>query len=141
MNEYRHIICATDLSENSQYVCARAAALSGCFGSRLTLLHVIEYFPEDKSNEFIEPEDVDPKQYRENEALKILSKLAGSIGCGNASKVVLFSTHSGWHEIVHYALDKEADLIVLNEHEHRAAVNARNLSKHRAYDVLTVHTP
>lgn len=146
MNNYQHIICATDLSESSQYVCARAAALSGCFGSKLTLLHVVEYFPEDKSNEFIEPEDVDPKRYRENEALKILARLAGNLDCNNAARVVLFSTHSGWREIVNFALAKEADLIVLTDHEHRgisalSAFTARNLSKHRTYDVLTVHAP
>jgi universal stress protein A len=143
MNMYRHIICATDLSENSQYVCARAAALSGCFDSRLTLLHVVEYFPEDKSNEFIEPEDVDPRQYREDQALKILQKLASSIGCSGASRVVLFSTHSGWHEVARFALDKQADLIVLTERENRGltAFAPRSLSRQRAYDVLTVHVP
>jgi universal stress protein A len=142
MNTYHHIVCATDLTEHSHFVCSRAAILANCFRSKLTLLHVVEYFPEDKSNEFIEPEDVDPKQYCESEALKALGNLAGSIGCSNASRVVLFSSHSGWREIVRFAMDQQADLIVLTENEYRgnSALSAF-MSKHRSCDVLTVHVP
>ncbi|MFB0933907.1 MAG: universal stress protein, partial [Pseudomonadales bacterium] len=42
MAEYRHIIAAVDLTEESHHVAKRACALSAAYGSKLSCLHVIE---------------------------------------------------------------------------------------------------
>jgi universal stress protein A len=141
---YRNILCAVDFSEGSQIACARAAALTECFGSTLTLLHVIEHFPEDRSNNIIAPENVDPSEYRENEAHRNLAELAAKAGCNEAAREVHFSPRTGWHEIVHFAQETKVDLIILAEHIHHGpatltASTARNVLTHVASDVLIVH--
>ncbi len=143
MDPYRHILCATDLSADGSPACERAAAVARCFDARLTLLHVVEFFPEDRSNDDIAPEDVDPRDYAQRRARERLAALARDAGCADAELVVRFASQSSWHEILDYAGAQGADLIVVSEHEHgglKALVptTARHLSAHHASDVLVV---
>lgn len=119
MHSYRHILCATDFSAASDLACARAAALSECFGAQLTLLHVVENFPERRSNQVIAPEDADPQQYRDDEARRRLREQAERVGVEPTHQQVTFTTESAWHAIADYAQTHQVDLVVLAEHEQR----------------------
>ena len=118
MGIYQRILCAVDFSGLSEAACARAIALTRHFKAQLTLLHVVEYFPEDRSNEIIAPEIEDPAGYQETRARDGLHELAGRLGYKEAEQEVLFSPHSAWHEILRFAGTHETDLIVLGCHGH-----------------------
>lgn len=117
MDNYRHILCATDFSTASDLACARAATLSQCCDARLTLLHVVDKFPERRSNQVIAPEHVDPEQHRAEQARQHLSEQAARVGCETADLQVNFTTESAWREVVDYAQANQVDLVVLAEHE------------------------
>jgi len=113
MQPYQRILCAVDFSGISEAAAARAAVLAHQAGAQLIFLHVVEYFPEDRSNELIAPESTDPAKYRERQARDQMTELANRLGCKEAKQEVLFSKRSAWHEIVRFAGQVDADLIVL----------------------------
>jgi predicted transcriptional regulator with HTH domain len=52
------------------------AGFAQLYGARLTLLHIVEHVPEDRSNVDIALKDVDPVRYHEEKALASLDELA-----------------------------------------------------------------
>ena len=143
MKNYKHIVCAIDFSRHGEAACMRAIELITHYGSHLTLLHVVENFPEDRSNEVIAPEHIDPALYREGQARKELSKLATRLQYLAATHQVLFSMHAAWHEIVRFAEENKVDLIVVGSHGNHgiAAVlgsTASGVVNHAPCDVLAV---
>ena len=118
MESYKHILCAMDFSEHCEAAAKRAADAARHHGAKLTLLHVVEYFPEDRSNVDIAPEDVDPRAYREQKALAALQGFSRQLGYDydKLAQEVRFSTNSAKHEIVEFAKLQGADLIVLATH-------------------------
>jgi len=118
MKPYQNILCATDFSQYSQVASERAAELAQYYGAQLTLLHVVDHFPEDRSNEQIAPENADPTAYRKEQAHASLTELARHLGQSDARKEVRFSTYSAQHEILHVAKEWGVDLIVLATHGH-----------------------
>ncbi|HHJ16625.1 MAG TPA: universal stress protein [Gammaproteobacteria bacterium] len=116
MEGYRHILCATDFSGYSEQAAERALELAQYYAARLTLLHVVEYFPIDRSNESITPEDVDPAVYREHRARASLNELVKRMDNEEAAQEVRFSPHSAKREIVQYAKQNNIDLIVVATH-------------------------
>jgi universal stress protein A len=118
MEAYSHILCATDFSLNSERAVERAIDISKQHNAKITLLHVVENFPEDRSNEVIAPEDIDPAEYCDEQARSRLSELAQQFNCEDAAQVVLFSSYSAGREIARYAAEQHADLIVVSSHGH-----------------------
>ncbi len=118
MENYRNILCATDFSALSKAATERAIKLANIYDAQLILLHVVEYFPENRSNIQITPEDADPAVYREQQARAALGELAVHLEIGDAQQEVLFSTQAAKHEIVRYAEEKNVDLIVIGTHGH-----------------------
>lgn len=116
MGIYQHIVCAVDFSRYSESACQRAAELVNLFGAQFTLLYVVENFPEDRSNEIIAPEHIDPARYRENQARTDLAELARRLQLQEANQQVLFSMESASHEIVRFAAENHSDLIVVGSH-------------------------
>lgn len=72
MEKYNNILCTIDFSPHCQLAATRAAELAQRYDAELTLLHIVEYYPEQRSNEWIEPEGADPKAYQENKARSLL---------------------------------------------------------------------
>ena len=143
MATYRRILCAVDFSETSEEACRRALEFSRLFEAELNLLHIVEYFPEDRSNDFIAPECDDPTGFVESQAHLGLDELATRLGCGDATRHVLFSPHSARREIVSFAKDNDIDLIVLGSHgRHGIAVllgsTANGVVIRASCDVLAV---
>ena len=116
MKNYRHILCPTDFSDHCRAAVERAMELAQHYGARLTLLHVIDYFPEEIPNDWIPPEDEDPKQYLLDRARDLLQQLADSLSLQGAELVSRLSDASAKHEITRYATEQEIDLIVMSSH-------------------------
>lgn len=116
MENYRHILCAIDFSPSSESAVDRAAVLARDTGAQLTLLHVVEYFPVDRSNEQIAPENTDPEQYRMSRAHEGLADQARRLGEIESLQEVVVSEHSAKHEIVRFAKERQMDLIVVASH-------------------------
>ena len=143
MEGYRHIICATDFSDHCRMAAERAAAIARCYSAQLTLLHVVEYFPEDRSNVEIAPEDVDPEAYREEMAHAALEEFAQRLGYDKLTQEVRFSTYSAKHEIVRFAEEQNANLIVVASHGRYGIIpilgsTAYGVTHGAPCDVLTV---
>lgn len=116
MKSYRNVLCATDCSDFCIAAAERAAEMARFHGAQLTLLHVVEHFPVDRSNHIIAPENVDPKTYREQQARISLAKLAQHLKYDTAAQEVRFSTRAAKHTIVRVAKEQNADLIVVATH-------------------------
>jgi len=116
MEVYWDILCAIDFSPYSEAAVERAAVLDLSVGARLTLLHVVEFFPEDRSNEQIAPEDIDPAQYRMSRAREGLNEKAQHLGELEAAQQAVVSEHSAKHEIVRFSEERQMDLIVVASH-------------------------
>lgn len=144
MEHYRHILCATALGPESRHACARAAAVSAAAGGTLTLLHVVENFPQDSSVKEIAPEDQDPQSFRERRAQDQLKEIAHESGCECAALEVRFTDGPAWREILRVASETEADLIVLGGAVHRppatlASTTRDALAERAPCDILTVN--
>ena len=115
MFAYKNILCATDFSPNCSKALKRAAELARAYDARLTLIHVVEYFPEQRSNEWIEREGEDPKAFEQRKAQEGLDKLAGQVDI-DIDQEIRFTNHSAKHEIIRYAEAQGIDLIIVASH-------------------------
>jgi universal stress protein A len=143
MGIYNHVLCAIDFSHHSEAACARAISLVNNLTGQLTLLHVVENFPEVRSNEIIAPENIDPAEYRKHQAQKRLSELAKQLQYEQAIHQVVFTPYSAWHEIVRFAIENKVDLIVLGSNgsfgiSALLGSTAHGVVNHALCDVLTV---
>lgn len=144
MKAYRHILLATDFSEYAEMAALRATDLARHHQARLTLLHVVEYFPEDIPIEWIPPEDTDPAGFLTNRARGLLAQLAKRLQREDAAQEVVRTTRSAKHEIVHFAEQREVDLIVVGTHGRRGIAalwgsTANGVLHRTSCDVLAVH--
>lgn len=140
---YQNILCATDFSKYAHAAFLRGTELAKLYNAKLTLLYVVEYFPEDRSNSQIAPENIDPKEYREEQALSLMSEQTYSSEYNDVNKVVRFSPHSAKQEIIHYAEEQKNDLIIVSSHGHHGigallGSTANGLSQSSSCDVLVV---
>lgn len=116
MKSYRNILCATDFSDHCRIAAERAADLARLYGARLTLLHVVEHFPVDRSNVDIAPEDVDPAAYHEDKARASLAALARQLRLDRVGQEVRFSMESARDEILRFVEEQQTDLVVVASH-------------------------
>ena len=144
MNGYQNILVAADFSAAGEKAVEKAGTLAGRFGASLTLLHVIEHFPEDMPVSVIPPEDVDPQKYLTDRARSSLEKLSARIGQPAAALEMVVSTHSASREIVRYAQGHGIDLIVVGSHgkggiKGMSGSTANSVVQAAIVDVLVVH--
>jgi len=116
MKSYQNILCATDFSVHSRAAAERALEMARLYGAKLTLPHVVEYFPEDRSNELIALEDSEPSAYRKQQAHTLLAKFSEDLGYVDAHREVSFSTGSARDGIIRFAEEQSIDLIVVATH-------------------------
>ena len=113
MAEYRHIIAAVDLTEESHHVAKRACALSAAYGSKLSCLHVIEPLSLAYGGDI--PMDLSTIQEQIQETAKLhLAEFAKSLNIAPEDQHLIF----GRPETEIHALAKQvdADLIVVGSH-------------------------
>ena len=113
---YRHVLAAVDLGGRGQPVVTRAARIAGLYGASLTLLHVIDCFPVDRSNTLIAPEDRDPLAYEREDSLSQLEALASKAGVAQCRQEVVVSAHKASREIPAFAAANGVDLVVTGSH-------------------------
>jgi len=114
MSDYKHILCAVDLNNDSLPVAARAAELAKLYHAQLSLLHVVEYIPIDLANELVLPQQQEIEQQLVAQSKAHLASLAKNIEAEQLREaVVQGSTKS---EIIEYSRDHQVDLIVLGRH-------------------------
>lgn len=113
---YRQVLAAVDLAEEAERIVTRAARIASLHGAALTLLHVIDSFPVDRSNTMIVPEDQDPLEYQRAAALRHLESLADQAGVLQADRKVAVSARKASREIPAIAAERGVDLIVTGSH-------------------------
>jgi universal stress protein A len=118
MNHYRHILLATDLTPTAETITARAVKLSQREQARLSVLYVLEHFPEDLPANCIPPEDQDPKRFITEQVNAQLRDLAKHFGIAEDGLKTLISTDSAKAEILKYATANHVDLIVMGARAH-----------------------
>lgn len=144
MTSYKNILCTTDFSPRCKVAAERAVALASLLGSKLTFLHVVDHFPEDRSNQVIAPENEDPAAYREASARASLAELASALDFSDAAQEVLFTTRAAKYEILGFAADQQIDLIVVASRSYHGVLGllgstASGLVHTASCDVLVVH--
>lgn len=143
MSLYRHILAPIDIKVPERGALERAVRLAGQYGARLTLLHVIEHFPEDLPVEVIPPENVDPERALLDRARRRLEQLRDESGYPDAQLHVMTSTGAARAEVVDYARDHGVGLIVVGAHRegrHLPGLGSTSaaLVGHAPCDVLVV---
>ena len=142
MENYKHILIATDATEQSRKISKRAFKLTQVFGARLSILQVLENLPADIPVDPVPPEGVDKIRWLQEYAQDSLSKMAKELGMVGADINVVLGTPK--QEIARFAKEQDVDLIVVGAHErHGIAVlfgSTTDSVVHKApCDVLAVH--
>lgn len=117
MHSYRHVLACVDFSPLSRPVLQRAQEEARLHAARLTVLHVIEYYPTDVPEDYLVPaENLDPVEVYEARALERLGRLLEEAGCREGETSVATATSAAYHEIVQFAESNAVDLIVMGFH-------------------------
>ncbi len=119
---YRRILVATDFSPPARLAAQRARQVAEA-GAEFHLLHVLAHFPQDQPADWVVAEDADPRRRYLEQARERLRALDEATGL-NATRRVLFSSRSARREIVAYAREIEADLVVLGAHGEAGVLQA-----------------
>jgi universal stress protein A len=110
MADYRRILAAIDLSEDSRAVARRAADIARTSGGSLHLLHVVELIPlEAMSDTLLPVVQIDDQLM--TRARNQIAALAAELGVPKESASV--EAGSAKSEILRYARQQNSDLIVL----------------------------
>jgi universal stress protein A len=126
MTEYRKILVAVDLTEQSDQVVARGLALARLMKADISLLHVVEYVPVEPMGEALLPA-VDIEDELVQGARKRLEALATKHGIADVERQVECGNIKS--EIVRIADDSGADLIVLGSRERHGLAVMINLAE------------
>ena len=114
MSDYRKILLAVDLSDNSEVVGQRAVDMANRYQGDICLVHVVEYVPVEPMGEALLP-SVQIEDELVNSAKIRFETLAGSLGLGDAPRFVEVGNIKA--EVIRIAREQECDLIVLGCHE------------------------
>ena len=112
---YRSLLVPVDFSADSSRVVEHAKVWAERYNAQVTLLHIEEHFPTDRSNETITPEDQDPAEDLRRRASVSMKGLAQQVGV-SAVQEFQFNPGAAKHSIVETAERLGADLIVMGSH-------------------------
>jgi universal stress protein A len=114
MPDYKNILLVVDLSEDSRVIGERAKAIAACYGSEITLLHVVEYVPVEPMGEALLP-TVQIEGELVERARQRLIELAQQLDLSQSRQMVEIGGIKS--EIIRAAQRLNADLIVLGSRE------------------------
>jgi universal stress protein A len=114
MPDYKNILLVVDLSEDSRVIGERAKSIAACYGSEITLLHVVEYVPVEPMGEALLP-TVQIEGELVDRARQRLIELAQQLGLPQSRQLV--ETGGIKSEIIRAAQRLKADLIVVGSRE------------------------
>jgi len=113
MSGYQHLLLAVDLTEESMPVAQKARALATAFGSKLSIIHVIEPLSLAYGGDI--PMDLSSVQDQiHDQARGHLAEFAQRLDIGADDQYLIFGRPES--EIHRVAKCKEADLIVVGSH-------------------------
>lgn len=116
MNEYKHILIASDLSKGSVVLCQKAQALAERIGAKLSLLHVVEHVPMlYPGGEFVLPLNFEMEESLAKEAKHNLELQAKHHSIDKSNQWVIFGDKGD--EIVKFANEHHVDLVVIGAHD------------------------
>jgi universal stress protein A len=138
---YQHILLATDLTEETEYVVEKVKTISRYTGAKLSLVHVVEPLP-GYSYAYLGIEDIEGQLLAE--ARQSMEKLGTRLNVGSAGQHVEVGPTKT--KILKVADDVKADLIICGSHgRHGLSLllgSTANAILHGAKcDVLTVRLP
>ena len=114
---FKHILVPVDGSETSQFAVSKAIELAKAFGSRVTVIYVIDPYPfTGVGTDFAygQAEYLSAAMAEANAAVKTARDAMAGAGVTVDSLVV--EAHTAWRGIVEAGLSQEADLIVMGSH-------------------------
>jgi universal stress protein A len=113
MADYRRIMLAVDLTEESNFVAKRAVAIAKAFNAELHVVHVIEPLSLAYGGDI--PMDLSSVQEQIHEQAKShLAEFANNLGVASDNQYLIFGRPES--EIQRVADAKEADVIVVGSH-------------------------
>jgi universal stress protein A len=138
---YKHILLATDLSEETDYILERARSLRGYTGAKLSLIHVVEPLP-GYSYAYLGIEDIEEQLIEE--ARETLARFGEKLNVKKEDQWIEIGPSKT--KILKIADDIKADLIICGSHgRHGLSLllgSTANAILHGAKcDVLTVRLP
>jgi universal stress protein A len=138
---YKHILFATDLSEDTDYLVNKVRAVKTLTNAKLSLIHVVEPLP-GYSYAYLGIEDIEGQLI--DEARASLAKFGDQLGVGKNDQFVEVGPTKS--KILTIAQDVGADLIICGSHgRHGLSLllgSTANAILHGAKcDVLTVRLP
>ncbi len=113
--DYQHVLVPLDLKDNSERVLRAAVSVSERHKARLSVLHVVEYAPIDPGGDIMLPTPMDITDKLAQRAEVDLADICRRCGVNNANRKVIVGSIKG--EILRFANDEKADLIVIGNHE------------------------
>jgi universal stress protein A len=116
MKPYQHLLVGADFSAPAEAALQRALVLASSTGAKVTVVTVVEHFPEDIPCEQISPENEDPAKFIHRQARQRLSALAETCHAEGAELKVVMSTGSARAAILAEAERAQVDLIVVGAH-------------------------
>ncbi len=126
MADYKKILIAVDLTEQSQHVVERGVALARLTGAEIALLHIVEYVPVEPMGEALLPA-VDIEDELLEGSRKRLDELAARLDLADIERRVESGNIKS--EMVRIASDWKADLIVLGSRERHGLAVMLNLAE------------
>ncbi|MCZ6560221.1 MAG: universal stress protein [Gammaproteobacteria bacterium] len=110
MSDYKKILLAVDLSDDSEVVGKRAVDVANRYQAKICLVHVVEYVPVEPMGEALLPA-VQIEDELVNSAKTRFEALATSLGLSDEPRFVEVGNIKA--EVIRIARDQECDLIVL----------------------------
>jgi len=145
MNDYQHILLAVDFSDHYDYVAEKARSLAYRYQSKFSIIHVLDNIPMPDTNygKVIALNQDSGYELLEIEKFK-LKQLGEYLGVAIDQQCLVWGVPK--QEIVNYANEQQADLIVLGSHgRHGLALllgSTANAVLHYALcDVMAVRLP
>ncbi len=142
INDYQHILLATDFSAHGDYVASRAQRLAEICSARLSIIHVVDNIPmPDTAYGTVIPLDED-SSYELLEAKKSrLMQLGDQLGIAAFRRWMVWGVPG--QEIVQMAGQEQVDLIIVGSHgRHGLALllgsTANGVLHHAKCDVLAI---
>lgn len=141
MSIYRHILMATDLSDESREFLKHAKAIADAVGAKLSIIHVIEPLPV-YAYSYIDSVGLEKQQV--DDATQNLKTLGKEFKIPETQQILKVGHAKA--EIIQYADETKIDLIVVGSHVHHGLAkllgSTANAISHAAHcDVLVIrHT-
>jgi len=141
MMHYRHILLATDLSDQSDQVARRAQEIAQESKAKISIIYVMEHSPVAYGGEYSIPIDVNLQEALEKKAKDSLTKQAEKFGINPADQHLL--SGSVKLAVIDTAEEIGADLIVVGTHSHTGLIallgsRASSILNHAKGDVLVI---